>query len=177
MTGASFSFVVSAVVALAAATAAMVFRDPPRSVAGFAVAFAATSVPCIQLGATAVAGALLACAAVIVVLLLGVRASAGPSEARPPRLPLGFWLPALVGVAGFVWVLLATGSRQFVDEMPSAGPGTGAETTMLLVSREFVVPAMLVALLALCAVIAAVLSLVALPPNRTQPTSTEPARS
>jgi hypothetical protein len=76
---------------------------------------------------------------------------------------LAFWIPAGLGLTGFVWVLLATGSRQVVEVGPPLQPGAafGDGSVMLLeLAAGHLVPALVVGLLALCNVIAAVLTLV-----------------
>jgi hypothetical protein len=63
-----------------------------------------------------------------------------------------------------VWVLLATGSRQVVESGPPLTPGNafGDSSALLLeLGDTQLVPGLLVGLLALCCVIAAVLTLVA----------------
>lgn len=163
MSAASFSFYASAVIAVLAACVATLARRRERALAGFAVASAALLVPLIQLGATAVAAVMLLAAAASVVLLgalVRLRGEAGPTK---KRLPIAYWLPAGLGLLGFVWVVLATGSRQVVDFgatlKPTARFGDGS-ALLIELGNTFVVPALLVGLLALCAVIAAVLALV-----------------
>ncbi|MFO7568038.1 MAG: hypothetical protein R6X02_35680 [Enhygromyxa sp.] len=161
MTAASISFYASALVALLGALAAVLARRSERALAGGAIALAALLVPLIQLGATAVAAVLLLSTATLMILLgLLIRVDAGAAEPEP-RLPIAYWLPAGLGVLGFAWVLLATGSRQVVDLGAPLKPGSrfGDGSALLIeLGNTFVVPALLVALLALCAVIAAVLA-------------------
>jgi hypothetical protein len=163
MSAASLSFYASAVIALLAALAGVLARRTERSLAGFAVAFAALLVPLIQLGATAVAAVMLLAAAAIVVLLGALTQLRGAAAKPITRLPIAYWLPAGLGLLGFVWVVLATGSRQVVAFGANVKPGArfGDGSALLIeLGNTFVVPALLVALLALCAVIAAVLGLV-----------------
>jgi hypothetical protein len=155
------AFHASAAIALIAGLAAVLVRRGDRALGGFAVAFAALLVPLIQLQAAAVAGVMLLAAASTVVLL-GVVTRTNASGSGQ-RLPLAYWLPAGIGLLGFVWVVLATGSRQVVDHgdpLPRASKFGDQSALLLELGTEFVVPALLVALLALCAVIAAVLGLV-----------------
>lgn len=160
MSAATISFYASAVIAVVAAGVAVLARRRERSLAGFAVALASLLVPLIQLGASTVAAVLLLGAAATVVLL-GALVRLGGREAVPTRrLPVAYWLPAGLGLLGFVWVVLATGSRQVVDSGATLKPTSRfADGSALLIElgNTFVVPALLVALLALCAVIAAVL--------------------
>lgn len=166
MSAASFCFFVSAVLAVLAALGAVLARRSEQALAGFAVAFAAVLVPLVQLGATAVALLMLLATAAIVVLLGAlVRLRGGPQgdkgEAKRP-LAIAYWLPAGLGLLGFVWVVLATGSRQVVDLGATLKPDSrfGDGSALLIeLGNTFVVPALLVALLALCAVIAAVLGI------------------
>ncbi len=154
---AAFGFYASAAVAVLAGLAAVLVRRSDRALAGFAVAMAALLVPLVQLQATAVAAALLLAAGVGVVLLAAL---AGPRLPQG-RAPLSYTILAGLGVAGFAWVLLATGSRQVVDrgEPRLAGEFGDPNALLLELGTAFVIPATLVGLLALCAVIAAVLTL------------------
>lgn len=170
MSAVSISFYASAAIAVLAALAAVLVRRSDRALAGFAVAFAAMVVPLIQLQAATVASVVLLAAAVTVVLLGVVVRIGPPATSSGRRLPAAFWLPAGLGLLGFIWVVLATGSRQVVDLGPhlNSGPNAGGEfgegsALLLEFGTDFMVPALLVGLLALCAVIAAVLSLVARP--------------
>ncbi len=161
MTAATLSFYASAAIALLAALAAVLVRRSDRALGGFAIAMAALLVPLIQLEATAVAGVTLLATTAIVVLL-GVVARS-EVQATAERMPSAYWVPAGLGLLGFVWVVLATGSRQVVNlgEPSRRGSEFGDGGALLIeLGGEFVVPALLVALLALCAVIAAVLGLV-----------------
>lgn len=163
MSLAELSFYASAAVALLAALGAVVARSPRRSLAGFAVALAALIVPLIQLRAAAVAGVVLLSSVVIVALLGGLAGLAGPRAAsRGSRPPLGFWILGGLGLAGFCWVLLATGSRQVVELAPDLSHGAGFGEGPMIVDAlgGHMVAALIVGLLALCAVIAAVLTLV-----------------
>lgn len=157
-------FFASAVVAMIAAIVAIASRDAMRSLAGFAVAVAAVIVPLVELRAPLVAGVLLLVTA-ISVLLLGALARLRTStiERARARSPLHAVL-AGAGLLGFVWVLLATGSRQVVESGPPLTPGNafGDSAVLLLELAETgLVASLMVGLLALCCVIAAVLSLVA----------------
>ena len=119
-----------------------------------------------QLQAELVAGVVLLAGALVVALLAGVVRLAGleavPARAAVPRRPVLFWLLAGLGLAGFCWVLLATGSRQVVELAPALDPrvGFGEGATVIDALGEQLVEGALVGLLALCAVIAAVLTLV-----------------
>jgi NADH:ubiquinone oxidoreductase subunit 6 (subunit J) len=164
MSAATISFYVSAAIALLAALVTVLARGRERALAGFAIAFAAMLVPLVQLGATTVAGVMLLATAVIVTLLGGltsVRGEAPRARSVARRLPIAYWGPAALGLLGFGWVLLATGSRQVVEFGASLKPqgrfGDG-DALLIELGNEFVVPALLIALLALCAVIAAVLT-------------------
>jgi NADH:ubiquinone oxidoreductase subunit 6 (subunit J) len=163
MSAASISFFASAVIALLAALAAVIARRRERALAGAAICFAALLVPLVQLGASAVAAVILLTAALLV-LVLGMLARLDAHEVgRDPRGAIAYWLPAGLGLLGFVWVLLATGSRQVVDLGKPLPPGSRfADGSALLIGlgNEFVVPTLLVGLLALASVIAAVLGLV-----------------
>lgn len=167
MSASTFSFFASAVIVSGAALVAMVARRPRVSLAGFAIALAALIVPLVQLRAPAVAAVVLLACVLVVGLLAGVTtlrdatASAEPGP-RLRKLSLAFWGPAVLGLAGFVWVLLATGSRQVVEVGPpiERGAGFGDGSLVLLeLAAGHLVPALVVALLALCSVIAAVLTL------------------
>jgi NADH:ubiquinone oxidoreductase subunit 6 (subunit J) len=156
-------FFASAAVAMIAALVAVVSRDSMRSLAGFAVAVAAVIVPLVQLRAPLVAGVLLVATAVSV-LLLGalarLRGSAGATASG--RSPV-YAVLAGAGLLGFVWVLLATGSRQVVESGPPLTPGNafGDSSALLLeLADTQLVAGLVVGLLALCCVIAAVLTLV-----------------
>ena len=161
---AGLSFHASAAVAVSAALVAVASHDPRRSLAGFAIALAATIIPLAQLRAELVAGVVLLADAIVVALLAGVLrfARVDPAAAASRRPPVAFWLLAGLGLAGFCWVLLATGSRQVVEHAPMLEPraGFGAAAAVLDALGDLLVASLLVALLALCAVIAAVLTLV-----------------
>lgn len=159
----TIGFYLASAVALGAAGYAVVARQPARSLAGFALALTAVVVPLVQLRATIVAALTLLAAGVCLGLLGGVDRLAPPREPGPSR-ALRFWLPAGLGIAAMVWTLLATGSRQVVEPLPpleqrAVGYGEGGRVLELL-SGEHLVSATLVGLIALCCVIAAVLSLV-----------------
>ena len=171
MSASLFSFFASAVIASIAALFAMVVRQPRASLAGFAIALAAVIVPLVQLRAPTVAALVLLACALIVGLLTGLTGLRGQAAAAPVNAPKGrfgslslaFWVPAGLGLAGFVWVLLATGSRQVVEVGPPVerGAAFGDGSVMLLeLAAGHVIPALVVGLLALCSVIAAVLTLV-----------------
>jgi hypothetical protein len=67
-----------------------------------------------------------------------------------------------LGLLGFAWVVLATGSRQVVDlGKPLARDSTFADGDALLqtLGTTFVAPSLVIGLLALTAVIAAVVSI------------------
>ena len=159
----AIGFHAASAVAVAGALVAVFSRKPERSLAGFALALAALIVPLVQLEATLVAAAVLLAAGVCVALLGGLSRLAPASGAKAPR-ALSFWIPAGLGLAAFVWVLLASGSRQVVEPFPplerrAVGYGVG-ERVLARIAGEHLVSATLVGLLALCCVIAAVLSLV-----------------
>lgn len=178
MSASTFSFFASAVIASSAALVAMVARRPRVSLAGFAIALAALIVPLVQLRAPTVAAVLLLACVVVVGLLAGLTGlrdttaeadtselttAAGGERSRLRQLSLAFWVPAVLGLAGFVWVLLATGSRQVVEVGPpiEQGAAFGEGSVVLLeLAAAHLVPALVVGLLALCSVIAAVLTLV-----------------
>jgi hypothetical protein len=164
VSAASISFFASAVIALLAALAAVIARRRERGLAGAAICFAALLVPLVQLGAPAVAAVILLGAALLV-LVLGMLARLDAREVgrAPRRAVIAYWLPAGLGLLGFVWVLLATGSRQVVDLGKPLPPGSrfaDGSAVLIGLGNEFVVPALLVGLLALASVIAAVLGLV-----------------
>ena len=123
MTAASISFYASAVIGLLAALLAVLARRPERSLAGCAIAMAALLVPLIQLGAATVAAVMLL-AVTVIVIVLGVLMRLDDAGARVAdrRRPIGYWLPAGLGLLGFVWVVLATG---VVVAILSLGTGRG----------------------------------------------------
>jgi hypothetical protein len=177
MNASSFSFFASAAIASSAALMAMVVRQPRASLAGFAIALAALIVPLIQLRAPTVAAVVLLASALIVALLAGLTGlhrQAGEaviSSKGLGRLSWTFWAPAGLGLAGFVWVLLATGSRQVVEFGPPIEGGAAfgdGDVILLQIAADHLVPTLVVALLALCSVIAAVLTLVVEPASRAQ---------
>lgn len=161
MSAATISFFASAGVAGLAALAAVASPRPRHALAGFAVVLVALIVPLIQLRAPMLAGVSLFSGAVVIGLLGGLARRDAP---RPPtrRTPV-FWGLAGLGLLGFVWVLLATGSRQVVEPPPAltegAALGQGA-SVMQVLAGEHLVASVIVGLLALACVIAAVLSLV-----------------
>jgi hypothetical protein len=156
-------FFASAAVATIAALVAVSSRDSMRSLAGFAVAVAAVIVPLVQLRAPLVAGVLLLAMAVSVLLLGALARLRAPTTDVAARSPV-FAVLAGAGLLGFVWVLLATGSRQVVESGPPLTPGNafGDSSALLLeLADAQLVAGLVVGLLALCCVIAAVLTLVA----------------
>jgi len=170
----AISFYMSAGVALVAALVAVGSRVPSRSVAGFALALAALIVPLLQLRAPFVAALSLLSTGLIVALLGGLIRLGPPSpsssSSSSSSSPLGrargakFWVPACLGLLGFVWSLLAAGSRQVIEDPPvlergNLGYGAGQQVLEVL-AGEHLVAASVVGLLALCSVIAAVLTLV-----------------
>jgi NADH:ubiquinone oxidoreductase subunit 6 (subunit J) len=160
-------FFASAVVATIAALVAVSARDSMRSLAGFAVALAAMVVPLVQLRAPMVAGVLLV-SMTVSVLLLGALAQLRAPTPGARRSSL-YVVLAGTGLLGFVWVLLATGSRQVVESGPPLTPGDafGQSSALLLeLTDTHLVAGLVVGLLALCCVIAAVLTLVADPETR-----------
>lgn len=156
-------FFASAAVAMIAALVAVSSRDSMRSLAGFAVAVAAVIVPLVQLRAPLVAGVLLLATAVSVLLLGALARLRTPTSRAAARSPV-YAVLAGSGLLGFAWVLLATGSRQVVESGPPLTPGSafGDSSALLLeLADTSLVAGLVVGLLALCCVIAAVLSLVA----------------
>jgi NADH:ubiquinone oxidoreductase subunit 6 (subunit J) len=159
------SFFASASVAVVAALIAVSARDSMRSLAGFAVALAAVIVPLVQLRAPLVAGVLLV-AMVVSVLLLGALARLRQPTSGEVGRSRVYAVLAGAGLLGFVWVLFATGSRQVVESGPPLTPGNafGDSSALLLeLAEAHMVAGLVVGLLALCCVIAAVLTLVADP--------------
>jgi NADH:ubiquinone oxidoreductase subunit 6 (subunit J) len=158
-------FFVSAAVATMAALVAVSARDSMRALAGFAVALAAVIVPLVQLRAPLVAGVLLIAMAVTVLLLGALARLRGPTSEVGRRSRV-YAVLAGAGLLGFWWVLFATGSRQVVESGPALTPGNafGDSSALLLeLADAHLVSGLLVGLLALCCVIAAVLTLVADP--------------
>jgi NADH:ubiquinone oxidoreductase subunit 6 (subunit J) len=156
-------FFASAAVAVIAALVAVGSRDSMRSLAGFAVGLAALIGPLVQLRAPLVAGVLLLATAVSVLLLGALARMRGASSGVGARSPL-YAVLAGAGLLAFVWVLLATGSRQVVESGPPLTPGHafGDSSALLLeLADAHMVAGVMVGLLALCCVIAAVLTLVA----------------
>jgi hypothetical protein len=165
MSAPTIIFFASAVLSMLAALVAVSSRDSMRSLAGFAVAVAAVIVPLVQLRAPLVAGVLLVVTAVSV-LLLGALARLHASTHHVAARSRVYALLAGAGLLGFAWVLLATGSRQVVESGPPLTPGNafGDSSALLLELAETqLVAGLIVGLLALCCVIAAVLSVVASP--------------
>lgn len=162
MSAPTFIFFASAAVATIAAVWAVSARDGMRSLAGLAVALAALIVPLVQLRAPLVAAVLLSSTVVSVLLLGGlarVRQHAEAGERSRVYVVL-----ATLAVLGFAWVLLATGSRQVVESGTPLTPGNvfgDGSALVLELAETHLVASLLVGLLALCCVIAAVLSLVA----------------
>ncbi|WP_146155662.1 hypothetical protein [Enhygromyxa salina] len=167
----TISFFASAAVALVAAVVAVSARQSRRSLGAFAIALVALIVPLVQLRAPTVAALVLLASAVIVALLgalvqlgAGAGSGSGPGVERASAWASpGFWLPAGLGLLGFVWVLLATGSRQVVEHGPPLEPGAAFGDGSVVLAElgvDHFVPALVVGLLALCSVIAAVLTLV-----------------
>lgn len=163
MSAPTIIFFASAAVAMIAALVAVSSRDAMRSLAGFAVAVAAVIVPLVQLRAPLVAGVLLLATAVSVLLLGALARLRAPTTDAGARSPV-YAVLAGAGLLGFVWVLLATGSRQVVESGPPLTPGNafGDSSALLLELAETqLIAGLVVGLLALCCVIAAVLTLVA----------------
>jgi hypothetical protein len=161
MSAPSTIFFASAAVATIAALIAVSAKDAMRSLAGFAVALAAMIVPLVQLRAPLVAGTLFVSMVVSVLLLGGLARLRGPARQGRSRVYAGL---AGAGVLGFAWVLLATGSRQVVESGAPLTPGNAfgqGSALMLEFAESQLVAGVLVGLLALCCVIAAVLTLVA----------------
>lgn len=157
----SVVFHVCAAVAVVGAGAAVFARRPAVSLAGFAIALAGLIVPLLELQAPIVAGLIFVAAIAVVGLLAGVARVTGETPVARRR-PWAFWIPAGVGLAGFVWVFLATGSRQFVEPGEGLDPRVareGGAQVLALLGGPWVVPTTLVALLALAAVSASVLTL------------------
>jgi NADH:ubiquinone oxidoreductase subunit 6 (subunit J) len=159
MDASTVSFFASACVVVLAGLSAVAARDPRRSLAGVAIALAGLVVPLVQLRAPMVAGLVLFADAVVIALLGGLHTLA-PEPAKPER-AWGYWSLAGLGLLGFVWVLFATGSRQVVEPLAPLDPDVPfGDGTLLLatLTGEHVVASLLVGALALCSVIAAVLS-------------------
>jgi hypothetical protein len=169
MSALTISFFASAVITSIAALVAVGAPQPRHSLAGFAVALTALVIPLIQLRAPAVAALLLLDGAVALALL-GALVGLVPAATVPRRTSSpAFWILAGAGLLGFVWVLLATGSRQVVESGPPLVRGATFGTGLFLeLAANHVVSILIVGLLALCSVIAAVLTLVGerLPPSQ-----------
>lgn len=170
---ASLTFFVAAGVALVAAVVGVSARRPQTSVAGFGLCLAALVVPVLLLQAPVVAALMLLAAALVIGLSAGIgaRTQALLDEGGRSRgLPWGFWIPAGLGLAGFVWVLVATASRQFNDSSAGLDPAfvaSGGRRVLSILGAEWLVPTSLVGLLALTAVLASVLTLAHQPQTKT----------
>jgi NADH:ubiquinone oxidoreductase subunit 6 (subunit J) len=163
MSAPTIIFFASAAVATIAALVAVSSRDAMRSLAGFAVAVAAVIVPLVQLRAPLVGGVMLVAMAVSVLLLGALARMRTRTADAGGRSPV-YAVLAGAGLLGFVWVLLATGSRQVVESGPPLTPGNAfgdSSALMLELAETQLVAGLVVGLLALCCVIAAVLTLVA----------------
>lgn len=174
MSAASVAFFASALLCLGGAGYAVTARRLDRALAAFAVSILAAAVPLVQLGAGSVAALVVLAGAGVLGLLAGVdhlaRATArsteteNTTEAAPPRArPWSYWILAGSGVAALIWVLLATGSRQVVEAPePPRGFAESSQAAWLSLGSEgaWLWPSTVVALLALCAVLAGVLSMV-----------------
>jgi NADH:ubiquinone oxidoreductase subunit 6 (subunit J) len=162
MDASTISFYVAATIAVASAIVGMLARKPDRALACFALVGAALVVPLVQLGAGMVAAIELLTVLLGLALLLGLvadrRVPSQPVPAKTPK-PIAAWLLAGVALLGFVWVLLATGSRQVVETGARLKRGFGDSATLheLLFGR-WLVPLELVGLIALVVLIAAVLA-------------------
>lgn len=161
MDASTISFYVAAVVAVGAAIVGMLTRRPERALACFALVEAALVVPLVQLGAGMVAAIELLTVIVVMAMLFGLIAdrSTPTQPVRPHPKPIAAWLLAGVALLGFVWVLLATGSRQVVETGAKLPRGFGESATLheLLFGR-WLVPLELVGLIALVVLVAAVLA-------------------
>lgn len=176
MSAASISFFASAAIASIAALVAVGAPQARHALAGFAVALTALVVPLIQLAAPAVAAVLLL-AGGVVLALLGALVGLAPTASVPRRATSpAYWILTAAGLLGFVWVLLATGSRQVVESAPPLARGAefGTEVPVELAAGH-VVSSLVVGLLALCSVIAAVLTLVGERPAATGRAPERPA--
>lgn len=180
MSAASVAFFASALLCLGGAGYAVTAHRLDRALAAFAVSILAAAVPLVQLGAGSVAALVVLAGAGVLGLLAGVdhlaRATARtqssevdtehtPSRARPwtRARPWSYWVLAGSGVAALIWVLLATGSRQVVEAPePPRGFAESSQAAWLSLGSEgaWLWPSTVVALLALCAVLAGVLSMV-----------------
>jgi NADH:ubiquinone oxidoreductase subunit 6 (subunit J) len=161
MDASTISFWVAALVAVGSALVGMLTRRPERALACFALVGAALVVPLLLLGAGMVAAIELLAVVLGLALLLGLvagrRDSAQPAS-RSPK-PIAAWLLAGAALLGFVWVLLATGSRQVAETGAKLPRGFGESAALheLLFGR-WLVPLELVGLIALVVLVAAVLA-------------------
>lgn len=155
------SFVMAALVAVGAAIVGMLTRRPERALACFGLVGAALVVPLVQLGAGMVAAIELLAVVLGLVLLFGLVANRRVAQqpARSTPKPIAAWIVAGAALLGFVWVLLATGSRQVVETGAKLDPEFAESATLheLLFGR-WLVPLELVGLIALVVLVAAVLA-------------------
>jgi NADH:ubiquinone oxidoreductase subunit 6 (subunit J) len=155
-----YSFFMAALVAVGAAIVGMLTRRPERALACFALVGAALVVPLLQLGAGMVAAIELLAVLLGLALLLGLVADrrASQHQVSRPR-PIAAWLLAGGALLGFVWVLLATGSRQVAETGARLPRGFGeSEPLHELLFGRWLVPLELVGLIALVVLVAAVLA-------------------
>ncbi len=161
MSAASISFFVAATLAVIAALAGVLARRPARSLGCFAVVPVALALPLLQLGAETVAAILVLGGMLSLALLAGwvAMSRSQPSAPARPR-PIAAWVLAGAGLLAFVWVLLATGSRQVIEpgkSLASTEGATRAERLQDLLFGRWMVPVELLGLIALVVLIAAVL--------------------
>jgi NADH:ubiquinone oxidoreductase subunit 6 (subunit J) len=161
MDASTISFWVAALVAVGSAIVGMLTRRPERALACFALVGAALVVPLLQLGAGMVAAIELLAVLLGLALLLGLvgsRPASKPPGPRSPR-PIAAWLLAGAALLVFVWVLLATGSRQVVETGARLPRGFGeSEQLHELLYGRWLVPLELVGLIGLVVLVAAVLA-------------------
>jgi NADH:ubiquinone oxidoreductase subunit 6 (subunit J) len=161
MDASTISFYVAALVAVGSAIVGMLTRRPERALACFALVGAALVVPLLQLGAGLVAAIELLAVLLGLALLLGLiggRRGEAPAGGTRPR-PIASWLAAGAAWLAFVWVLLATGSRQVVETGARLKRGFGESATLYeLLFGRWLVPLELVGMIALVVLVAAVLA-------------------
>lgn len=158
MDATTLSFYVAAAIATIGALVGVLARRPERALAGLALCGAALVVPLVQLAAAWVAAIELLAVVLGVGLLFGLHANRS-GRVGPPARAIGAWLLAGGALLAFVWVLLATGSRQVVETGPTPKRGFGDAAALdELVFGRFMVPLELVGLIALVVLVAAVLA-------------------
>lgn len=163
MDASTISFYLASAIALTSAIVGMLTRRPERALACFALVAAALVVPLVQLGAGMVAAIELLTGLVGLALLLGLVVQArGRGEAESGRStpkPIAAWVLGGAALLGFVWVLLATGSRQVAEAGAKLEPGFGESATLYeQLFGRYLVPLELVGLIALVVLVASVLA-------------------